>query len=174
MTCVVVVGNPKPGSRTLAAAVSLAERLTGSAPDTVYDLALFGPKLLQWGDPDVSAAVRTVSTSDLVIFASPTYKASYTGLLKLFLDQIPGAGLAGVSVVAMMLGAGPAHAMAPEVFLRPVLVELGANCLLRGLYVLDSEWETSPAIADFVAAAKSLAIRGGLPIGAPSNGLAAL
>ena len=35
---------------------------------------------------------------------------------------------------------------APELLLKPVIVELGATCLMRGLYLLDSEWETSPAL----------------------------
>src|SRR6185503_19453125 len=83
----VVVGNPKPGSRTLAAAVSLAEQVTGAEPDLVVDLAEVGPGLLTWGDPTVAGLVGLVSSADLLVVASPTYKATFTGLLKLFLDQ---------------------------------------------------------------------------------------
>ena len=36
-----------------------------------------------------------------------------------------------------MLGAGPAHALAPELTLRPVLTEIGGTVPVRGLYVLD-------------------------------------
>ena len=56
-----------------------------------------------------------------------SFKATYTGLLKLFLDQVPSNGLSGVVAVPLMLGAGPGHAMAPELLLKPVLVELGAT-----------------------------------------------
>ena len=56
--------------------------------------------------------------------ASPTYKATYTGLLKLFLDRFATDGLRGVAV-PLMLGAGPGHALAPELTLRPVLTEIG-------------------------------------------------
>jgi FMN reductase len=38
-----------------------------------------------------------------------------------------------------MLGAGAAHALAVEVHLRPVLVEIGATLPTRGLYVLEQE-----------------------------------
>ena len=38
-----------------------------------------------------------------------------------------------------MLGAGPAHALALELALKPVLTELGATCPTRALYLLDSE-----------------------------------
>ena len=76
-----------------------------------------------------------------MVFASPTFKATYTGLLKLFLDQFAGGeGLRGVTAVPLMLGAGPAHALAPDIFLKPVLVELGATTPAPGLYQLDSTY----------------------------------
>jgi FMN reductase len=134
----VVAGNPKPLSRTLAAGVRLAELITGSAPDNVIDVIGLGPGLLGWGDPAVAEAVATVKASDLVIFASPTYKGSYTGVLKLFLDQFEGGtGLAASVAVPLMLGGGPAHAMAPDLVLKPVLVEIGATVPCQGLFLLD-------------------------------------
>jgi FMN reductase len=151
----VVVGNPKVGSRTLQSAVMIAERLTGRAPDVVIDVAELGPGLLGWGDDKISAAVQSVARSDYLVCASPTFKATYTGLLKLFLDQVPTDGLAGVTAFPVMLGGGPYHAMAPELLLKPVLVELGATCPTKGLYVLDSEWETSPVVDAWVSTARS-------------------
>ena len=144
---VVLVGNPKPGSRTLSAAVSLARRVTGTDPDLVVDLAEVGPGLLAWGDPTVAGRVAQVCAADLLVVASPTYKATFTGLLKLFLDQLPGQALRGVTAVPLMLGAGPGHALAPEVGLRPVLSELGASVPARGLYVLDTAYD-DPAAYD--------------------------
>ena len=44
--------------------------------------------------------------------ASPTYKASYTGLLKSFLDWFGTTDLDGVTVVPVMVGAGLQHALA--------------------------------------------------------------
>jgi hypothetical protein len=44
-------GNPKPRSRTFEAAGIIAERLTGAAPDLTFDLADFGPALLDWSEP---------------------------------------------------------------------------------------------------------------------------
>ncbi|MGI1849737.1 NADPH-dependent FMN reductase [Rhodococcus ruber] len=150
MKTTVVAGNPKPGSRTLDAATLLATELTGSAPDHVVDVITLGPGLLGWGDDAVKAAVDTVAASDLVVFASPTFKATYTGILKLFLDQFAtGDGLRDVTAVPLMLGAGPAHAMAPDLLLKPVLVELGATTPAAGLYLLDSTYTTDTRIADY-------------------------
>ena len=133
----VVVGNPKPQSRTLAAATYLARQLVGRDPDQVVDLADLGPRLLDWQDEIVAEIVAEVGAADLVVFASPTYKGACTGLLKLFLDRFATDGLRGVAV-PLMLGAGPGHAMAPELTLRPVLTEIGGLVPAKGLYVVDS------------------------------------
>ena len=66
----------------------------------------------------VATAVKRVQECELLVVASPTFKASYTGVLKCFLDQFPSGGLAGVTAFPVMLGAGPGHAMAPEQMLR--------------------------------------------------------
>ena len=133
----VVVGNPKPRSRTYESALTLADRLGGA--DLVVDLADHASELFDWGSPRVAELVEEVASSLVVIVASPTYKATYTGLLKAFLDRFPHRGLDGVSAVPLMLGASPAHSLATEHSLRPLLVELGASVPTRGLYVLDSE-----------------------------------
>ncbi|MGC4108851.1 MAG: NAD(P)H-dependent oxidoreductase [Nocardioides sp.] len=150
----VVVGNPKAASRTLAAARYVAQTVVDHEPDLVLDLADLGPRLLDWADPEVARLVADVGDADLVIVASPTYKATYTGLLKLFLDRFAGGtGLAGVAV-PLMLGGGPTHALAPELTLRPVLTELGASVPVRGLYVLDSQHDDPAAYAEWLASAR--------------------
>jgi len=153
---VVVVGNPKPASRTLEAATYLATELSGHAPDLVVDLATLGAGLLDWQDPTVAGLAAEVARADLVVVACPTYKATYTGLLKLFLDRFAphsGDGLTGIAV-PFMLGAGPGHALAPELTLRPVLTEIGATVPVRGLYVLDSQYDDPAAYDAWLSTAR--------------------
>jgi len=135
----VVVGNPKPRSRTHQAAHLVTGKLAGRQPDLSVDLADLGGALLDWSDSSVNDIVAALQACDLAIIASPTYKATYTGLLKLFLDRIGGGSLAGVTAVPLMLGGHWRHALAAEVFLKPVLVELGASCPAPGLFLLESE-----------------------------------
>lgn len=151
MTVTVVVGNPKPASRTLGAATTLVRLLTDHEPDHVVDVVTLGPSLLGWGDDVVKAAVATVAASDLVVVASPTYKGSITGVLKCFLDQVAAGAWSGVTAVPLMLGGGPAHTLAPEYALVPVLTELGASVPTRGLYVLESSWDDPAAYAPWTA-----------------------
>jgi FMN reductase len=140
VSVVVVVGNPKPRSRTYQAAHLVAEKLAGRPADLSVDLTDLGAALLDWSDPGVAGLVAAVQASDLAVVASPTYKATYTGLLKLFLDRIPGGALAGVTAVPLMLGGHWKHALAADLLLKPVLVELGATCPTRGLFLLESEY----------------------------------
>ena len=145
----VVVGNPKPQSRTLDAATYVATELSGHEPDLVVDLAELGARLLDWQDETVADLVAQVGAADLVVFASPTYKAAYTGLLKLFLDRFATDGLQGVAV-PLMLGAGPGHALAPELTLRPVLTEIGGIVATKGLYVVDKAYDDPAAYAHWL------------------------
>ena len=150
----VVVGNPKPGSRTYQAAVRLATLLTGTEPGLVIDLADLGARLLDWNDAGIAETVESVRRLDLLVVASPTYKATYTGLLKLFLDRFPNNALDGVVAVPLMLGAGPGHALAPEAYLRPVLSELGASIPVRALYLLDSAYDEPEAFEPWLSASR--------------------
>jgi FMN reductase len=150
----VVVGNPKPRSRTYDSALALADRLGGA--DLVVDLADDTDELFDGASPTVGDLVERVAGSLVVVVASPTYKATYTGLLKVFLDRFPHQGLGGVTAVPLMLGASHAHALSVEHGLRPLLVELGATVPTRGLYVLDAE-HADPAPYDaWYAAAHQL------------------
>ena len=149
-----VVGNPRPGSRTRAAALQLrdaiaAERDTTETP--LVDLAALGAELLDRDSTARAEALQTAASADVLVVASPTYKATYTGLLKLFFDAYGPAPLAGVTAVPLMVGAAPIHALAVDVHLTPLLLELGAAVPRRGLYVLESE------LGDFAARARRFA-----------------
>jgi FMN reductase len=140
---VAVVGNPKPASRTAEAARLVARELegligSGFEPD-VIDLAEHGASLLGWGDPAAAELKARVLAAPALVVATPTYKATYTGLLKLFLDQFDAGELAGVVTVPLMTGAATVHALALDVHLVPVLVEIGASCPVRGPFLAGSD-----------------------------------
>lgn len=138
----VVTGNPKPKSRTHGVAAAVARAIDPGADALDIDLTDYASRLFEWEDAELSKLTAEVAASDVAVFASPTYKASYTGLLKAFLDRYGSNGLAGVVAVPVMTGGWPGHLLSVEVHLRPVLVELGAIVPARGLYV------TEPELAD--------------------------
>ena len=119
MSIAVVVGNPKAGSRTLRVALAVADAFRGTfageATDPyVVDLAVLGHELFDFESPAVTAALDAVAHSGLLVVASPTYKATYTGLLKSFFDRYGNDALAGTVSIPVMTGAAPVHALAPR------------------------------------------------------------
>jgi FMN reductase len=141
-----VVGNPKPGSRTLAAASTLAQALAPAVfhqdvNHTVVDLAtIAGGLLAPWLlSPEAKTAADDVRNSGVLVIATPTYKASYTGLLKLFLDVFPAGSLSTTVVVPLLVSGGPAHRHLADLQLRPVLSELGAVLPAPSVLIEESE-----------------------------------
>lgn len=132
----VLVGNPQPRSRTRLVAEEIAQQLAGRTGAQVLptiDLADVADGLFRFPAPEIDAALEAVAAADVAIVASPTYKAAYTGLLKSFLDRYGAGGLANVTAIPVLTIGAPVHALAVEVSLRPLLVELGASVPTRGL-----------------------------------------
>lgn len=153
MKVCVVVGNPKPKSRTLEVAVALAQRvLAGVEHDVrVIDLVDHVSEIFAWPSDELKALNDEVAACDLAIFASPTYKASYTGLLKAFLDRYPANGLNGVVSIPVHTGADLSHSMGPTVNLAPLLAELGAVVPGKGFYFVTSQMDHADEIIDEAA-----------------------
>ena len=80
-----------------------------------------------------------VAEADAIIVVSPVYKASYTGVLKTFLDLVPERGLAGKVVLPLFMGGSLAHLLTIDYALKPVLSVLGARYILGGVYAVDSQ-----------------------------------
>jgi FMN reductase len=153
----VIVGNPKPQSRTLKVAETLVEQLLapGSYELEIIDLAEHTDEIFAWPSDKMSALNARVAESDLAVFASPTYKATYTGLLKAFLDRYPANGLEGLVAIPILTGANLTHSMGPNVNLAPLLVELGAIIPGGGFYFVSSEMDRLDEIAQEAAATYS-------------------
>lgn len=151
---VTVAGNPKSGSRTLSSAIALTDGIAALLPPagrTVVDLAEIGPGMLApWSlSPDAAAAVAAVRAADVLVLATPTYKASFTGLLKLLLDTLPAGSLDHTVVVPLTVSAGPAHRHLADWQLRPVLGELGAILPVPSFLLSESE---IPELGDLIDA----------------------
>jgi FMN reductase len=138
---VALSGNPRAGSRTLLVAQTLATALAdrlGAGPVTSLDLAEVAPQLFAEAAPDADRFADVLAGAAVAVVATPVYKASYTGLLKTFLDRYPTGGLRGVLAVPVVVSASPAHSFVAEHLLRPLLVELGASAPTRPFAVTES------------------------------------
>jgi FMN reductase len=157
----IVVGNPRAQSRTLRVAETVVRQLLapGTYELTTIDLAEHSSRIFEWPSQEMGRLNQAVADSDLLVVASPTYKATYTGLLKSFLDRYSANGLRGVTAVPVMTGSDLTHAMGPEVNLRPLLVELGASVPTRGLYFVMSGMDQMEQIVGEWAAENAAVLR---------------
>ncbi|MGW7079789.1 NADPH-dependent FMN reductase [Streptomyces sp. NPDC054866] len=94
-------------------------------------------------DASLARAVSLVAEADALVVATPIYQAAYSGLLKTFLDLLPQLAFAGKPVLPLATGGSPAHVLALDYTLRPVLTALGAEGG-QGRFVLDRHITTAP------------------------------
>lgn len=142
MTSIVTItGSPSLPSRSTAVALHVSDllRARGFALETinVRDLPAEGLLTGRASDPGIAAAIGQVERADAVVVVTPIYKAAYTGALKAFLDVLPQFALAGKVVLPLATGGTLAHVLALDYALRPVLVALGAQHVVNGLFLLD-------------------------------------
>ena len=147
---VVVSGNPRAGSRTSTLAAAVGTALGGASG--VVEVGALGAGLLTPGDEATAAATAAVQDADLLVVATPTYKGSYTGVLKVLLDRLPAGALAGKRAVPVVTAGVAPQAEAAAALLAQLLGELGAT-VLPPLAVVESDLPDSKAIAGKYAAA---------------------
>ncbi len=84
-------GNPGAGSRTATLARQVAAAVsTRNGGEHVVEIDLANPAA------NVDELRTWLSVADIAVIANPTYKATYTGLLKTFLDGFRAGSLASV------------------------------------------------------------------------------
>src|SRR4051794_242960 len=113
---VVLIGNPRSGSRTSAIASAVADAIRTEADGieirTVELADAIGVSLDGTAaqpatpQPDLIDVVRTAR---LLVVATPSYKGTYTGLLKLVFDQLPHQSLDGIPAVPVAIAGSPVH-----------------------------------------------------------------
>lgn len=142
---VIVKGNPVRMSRlnglTEFVREQLVERELSVEVLSVIDVPPEDLIYARFDSPAMTAAKERIAKADAIVFASPVYKASYTGVLKTFLDLLPQKALTGKIALPLFIGGSLAHLLAVDYALRPVLAVLGANHQLGCVYAVD-QWVT--------------------------------
>lgn len=148
LSVVGIAGSPTADSRSAALLRFVERRLADRALFTCHlplrELPAADLLLGRAEAPALRSAVAAVREADLVLVATPIYKASFSGLLKTFLDLLPPDALRGKAVLPLATGGSPAHLLALEYALKPVLAALGARAMLDAVYVVDSAWRPHP------------------------------
>ncbi|HWJ78695.1 MAG TPA: NADPH-dependent FMN reductase [Niallia sp.] len=87
----------------------------------------------------IKASTKKVEEADGVILFTPVYKATYSGILKTFLDLLPQKGFENKIVWPIVIGGSFGHLLAIEYGLNPLLTALGAVHINKGVYAVDQD-----------------------------------
>jgi FMN reductase len=143
MKIVGIQGSPSASSRSGSLLALAQAQLQGVASSAhliaVRDLP--APALLhaQFEHPLIRQALAEVSQAQVVLIATPIYKAAYSGVLKAFLDLLPQDALRGKTVLPLATGGSIAHLLALDYALKPVLSALGARDILDPVFATDAQ-----------------------------------
>jgi len=143
MAAVAISGSPSRQSKSRRLLAHAADGLARhGVPGAVIDLCdLPADGLLgRVRAPDVDAALQAVAAARFIVVATPVYRASFSGLLKVFFDLFPQDALAGKVAIAIATGAGPAHGLVVDHGLRPLLASVGALVVATGIYGTDGQF----------------------------------
>ncbi len=145
---VAVSGSPTNPSRTSVlvdeVAGAFAARLGGAA--TVIELSGLlgelgaGPYRDDLG-PVARQALETVEAADLLVVGSPAYRATYTGLFKLFFDHIGQYALVDKPVVLTATGGSDRHALLVEHQMRPLFGFFQALTVPLGIFANQGDFD---------------------------------
>jgi FMN reductase len=143
MSIVALAGSPSANSRSTALlrhVLSRLDPLVARSEIVLRDLPAIALVRAEFDDPAIRRAREQVAAARFVVIATPIYKASFSGLLKTFLDLLPQDALRGKTVLALGTGGSAAHLLALDYALKPVLAALGARHILDAVYAVDAHF----------------------------------
>lgn len=147
----VLSGNPRPGSRTSAVGAAVGHELCrepslGCAAVETVELSDVTRLLFDPGAGQIAGLRRRVAEATVLVVATPSYKASLPGLLKVFLDGFGPDSLSVTAVVPVVVAGSPEHAASTSRHLHDVLTACGAERVAAPVVVLESRLSSAGAL----------------------------
>ena len=139
-----IQGSPSAVSRSASLLVLAQSRLravaTSSRLISIRDLPAQALLHAQFDHPAIRRATADVAEAQVLLIATPIYKAAYSGILKAWLDLLPQDALRGKTVLPLATGGSVAHLLALDYALKPVLSALGARDILDPVFASDAQF----------------------------------
>jgi FMN reductase len=159
LRAVAISGSPRTPSKSTAL---LAELEHAGCPTSMIDVATLPAEALlaRAAAPQIDDAIALIGDARIVIAASPTYRALYTGALKAFFDLMPQKHLSGKVCVPVLTAASLAHFLAIDHGFAPLFASL-EGVALPGVFATDEQFvDGAPvaALAERVRYVASLAL----------------
>lgn len=180
---IVILGSVTPPGRLLKALATMTAAAQAADPALEIDLVNLADVRIAFADgrapevygDDTAMVVNRVAAADIVVLASPVYRASFIGALKNLLDHLPVETLMGKPCGIVAMGATTHHFLGVEWHLRDVLTWFGAIVAPTGVYLssadfvegnlVDSASADLSALADTLIRLRTIAPDAGKPLG---------
>ncbi|WP_232411182.1 MULTISPECIES: FMN reductase [unclassified Methylophilus] len=166
-----VSGSYKLPSRTAALVEAITQTLGQQLPIDLHviELSEIGSSLVASYDPKalpvkVQKDIQAIETADLLVVATPVYRASYTGLFKHLFDLVDYEALVDVPVLLAATGGSERHALIIDHELRPLFSFFQALTLPIGVYATEADFENYQVKSEAVTARIALAVERALPL----------
>jgi len=161
-TVVALNSSPSTGSKTHALA-RLALDLNGGG--RLIDLGALDAEALlgRATHESVTDALTAVAGADILVVATPVYRATYNGVLKLLFDQLEQGALAGTAVVLCATAGSPLHYLSIDTGMRALVASLGGWSVPTAVYATGDDFAdgnvAGPAVTGLMEQALAEAAR---------------
>lgn len=95
----------------------------------------------------LAEAVARVRAADAVIAVTPVFSASYSGLLKLFFDELEDGSLAGTPVLLAATAGTARHSLVLDFAMRPLFAYLRADVVPTAVFAASEDFGTGGGTA---------------------------
>ena len=166
-----VSGSPTAPSRTTILVDEVTRKFATTTGGTATTLELSqlltdlgaGPYRGQLS-PRVVTALETVESADIIVVGSPAYRATYTGLFKLFFDHIGQYALVDKPIILTATGGSDRHALLVEHQMRPLFGFFQSLTLPLGIYASESDFEDYAIVSEDLRERIDTAVSRTLPL----------
>jgi len=138
-----ISGSPSSSSKSrMLVEYALARLAARGAVTELVDLATLPADALlgRATAPALIAALETATRAQIIVAGTPVYRATYSGLLKVFFDLLPQDSLIGKVGVPIVTGHGAAHSLSVDHGMRPLFASLGATVVASGVYATSAQF----------------------------------
>ncbi|MCU1437643.1 MAG: NADH-dependent reductase [Naasia sp.] len=171
LTVVGISGSPTAPSKTSVLVHEVTQSFASGldARASVIELAPLlqdlaaGPTRRQLGS-NARRALEAVEAADVIVAGSPAYRATYTGLFKLFFDHIGQYALVDKPVVLTATGGSDRHALLVEHQMRPLFGFFQALTLPLGIFATSADLDGYRLQSDAVRERIDVSVRRTLPL----------
>ncbi|MEH7308393.1 NADPH-dependent FMN reductase [Neobacillus drentensis] len=139
----IISGSPSEHTRLNGALEYAVEFFEGvnHSPEIIQIRNLPADDLIQarFDSKEIIEANKKVEDSSIIVILTPVYKASFSGVLKTYLDLLPQNSLVNKTILPIAIGGSSGHLLMLDYGLKPVLAALGATHILKGTYIVDNQ-----------------------------------